>query len=54
MTTDTVSINQKSSIELDQAYDEYVKQALNEARVSIKEGKFHSYEEVMSEFMKDD
>ncbi len=54
MSTDTIILNQENQIEMNKAYDEYVKKALDEARVSIKAGKLNSYEKVMNEFMKDE
>ena len=56
MTTDTINLNQQATTksELDQAYDEYVKQALNESEESYKKGNFSSYDKVVSNLMKDE
>ena len=55
MTSEVISINQETTkFNLDQAYDQYVKQALLESEESYKKGNYHSYEDVASELMKDD
>ncbi|NQZ84800.1 MAG: hypothetical protein HRU03_03695 [Nanoarchaeales archaeon] len=50
MTADTATINQNhTQIELDEAYDEFVKKAVKQGLQSIEEGKVHDLEDVMKE-----
>ncbi|NQZ85768.1 MAG: hypothetical protein HRU03_08670 [Nanoarchaeales archaeon] len=46
MTTDTITLNQPTQLELDQAYEKYIDEGIARGRADVKAGRVDSYENV--------
>ena len=53
MTTQTIILNQENHLDMNKSYDEYVKKALDEARVSIKAGNYEDFDKAMADLDKE-